>query len=245
MNGTSTRNRILLGAAGAAVLALLLTGLLLRGHRPGAPPPAGAGEGETLSGSGPEGAGIPAAAGGSEGAGAGEEAGAAPGGATGPAAVNEGAAFSGEQNRREVILFFQESNGDALGPERRKIFLTASPADQAKQIVLELINGPQDTALLPTLPAQTRLLGLYLDRAGTAYVNLSDDLVVLHPGGTDEEIATIFSIVDSLTYNLPEIKRVHFLINGEERDTLKAHLDLRRDYRQDLSIVEMDRRQGG
>jgi len=64
----------------------------------------------------------------------------------------------------------------------------------------------------------------------------------LHPGGSDGEIATIYSLVDSLIYNLPEIKRVHFLVNGEERDTLKSHLDLRRDYQKDLSIVDMDRK---
>ena len=84
--------------------------------------------------------------------------------------------------------------------------------------------------------------GLYLDRGGTAYVDLSGEAVELHPGGTDEEIATIFSIVDTLVYNLPQIKRVRILVNGEERDTLKSHLDLRRDYSKDMSIVDMDRK---
>ena len=133
-------------------------------------------------------------------------------------------------------------DSESLGPEKRKIFLTSSVADQAKQIVVELINGPLEKGLLPTLPTQTRLRGLYLDRSGTAYLDLSSELVDFHPGGTDEEIATIFSIVDSLIYNLPQIKRVHILVNGEERDTLKSHLDLRRDYAKDMSIVDMDRK---
>ncbi|MEK7798979.1 MAG: GerMN domain-containing protein, partial [Acidobacteriota bacterium] len=134
------------------------------------------------------------------------------------------------------------ADSEYLGAEQRKIFLTSSPADQAKQIVVELINGPQEPGLLPTLPPQTRLRGLYLDRSGTAYVDLSSEVSDLHPGGTGEEIATIYSLVNSLIDNLPEIKRVHLLINGEERDTLKNHLDLRRDYRKDLSIVNLDRR---
>ena len=161
-----------------------------------------------------------------------------------PAAANEAEApsFTSEQNRREVALFFQEADSEYLGAEQRKIFLTSSPADQAKQIVVELINGPQEPGLLPTLPPQTRLRGLYLDRSGTAYVDLSSEVADLHPGGTGEEIATIYSLVDSLTYNLPEIKRVRILVNGEERETLKNHLDLRRDYRKDLSIVNMDRK---
>jgi len=150
--------------------------------------------------------------------------------------------FTSEQNRREVLLFFQEADNDYLGPERRKIFLTTSIADQAKQIVVELINGPQESGLLPTLPPQTRLRGLYLDRSGTAYVDLSGEAADLHPGGTDAEIASIFSVVDSLSYKMREIKRGHFLLNGEERDTLKSHLDLKRNYQKDLSIVDMDRK---
>jgi germination protein M len=154
----------------------------------------------------------------------------------------EAPSFISEQNRREVSLFFQEADSEYLGAERRKIFLTTSLADQAKQIVVELINGPQEPGLLPTLPPQTSLRGLYLDRRGSAYVDLSSEAADLHPGGTGEEIATIYSLVDSLIYNLPEIKRVRILINGEERETLKNHLDLRRDYRKDMSIVDMDRK---
>jgi hypothetical protein len=160
------------------------------------------------------------------------------------APAEEAPSFTSDQNRREVLLFFQERDSEYLGPERRKIFLTASPVDQAKQIVIEVINGPTGRDLLPTVPGETRLRGLYLDRSGTAYVDLSGEVSARHPGGTAEEIATLFSLVNSLTYNLPEIKRVHILIDGEERDTL-VHLDLKRDYRQDLSIVDMEREKAG
>ena len=156
----------------------------------------------------------------------------APAGAAPPA--------SGEPNRREVVLFFLRADEDALGPERRKIFLTESIADQAKQIVSELIGGPREEGFLPTIPRRTTVLGLYLDRSGTAYLDLSEEFVALHPGGSAEEMATIFSIVDSLIYNLPEIKRVRFLVTGEERDTLKSHLDLRRAYLKDMSIVRLE-----
>ena len=252
-----SRERIILGTAGALCAGLLVAALLI----PKRPPSAG---GTAVA---PEGAAAPAdTTGPAEGAAPGEGAavqqaeappparesppaagspapGAPPAAEASPSpAPSASPSYLSEQNRREVVLFFEESEGENLGPERRKIFETSSPIDQAKQIVVELINGPHNADLLPTLPPETRLLGLYLDRAGTAFVDLSDDLVTLHPGGTEEEIATIFSLVDSLTYNLHEIKRVHILIGGEERDTLKEHLDLRRDYRQDLSIVDMDRK---
>ena len=150
---------------------------------------------------------------------------------------DEDESYLSERNRRDVVLFFQDARSDFLGSERRQIFLTASTTDQAKQIVVELINGPQRSSLLPTIPPETHLLGVYLDRHGTAYVDLSEEAVAFHPGGSAEELATIFSLVNSLTYNLRKVKRVRILIGGDERETLKSHLDLKRDYVQDLSIV--------
>jgi germination protein M len=145
--------------------------------------------------------------------------------------------FLSEQNRRAITLFFQDPNSDLLMPEERQIFETNSLTDQAKQIVVGLIDGPQNPNLLPTMPEKTRVLGLYMDRYGTAWVDLSHEVVSDHLGGTAEELATIFSLVNSITVSLPDIKRVHILVDGEERDTLKSHLDLRRDFIQNLSIV--------
>ncbi|HKB08923.1 MAG TPA: GerMN domain-containing protein [Candidatus Polarisedimenticolia bacterium] len=236
------KETLVLGGVAAVCVSLLAAALIVRSggradgsSQAGVAPPTEEGAAPTEGGT------VPAAATGEP---AGESAPAATESATPPAQPEETAepSFTSEQNRREVTLFFQEATNDYLGPEKRKIFLTSSVADQAKQIVVELITGPLEKQLLPTFPPQTKLRGLYLDRSGTAFVDLSSELADLHPGGTSEELATIFSLVDSLSYNLPEIKRVHILVNGEERDTLKSHLDLRRDYSKDMSIVDMDRK---
>jgi hypothetical protein len=230
------RETIVLGAVAAVCTALLVAALVMRTGGHAGRPTQAAVTPEPADGAQPGGEGTTPAA---------PAAPVSPAEAPSPAVTAtpaETPSFTSEQNRREVTLFFQEGDSESLGPEKRKIFLTSSAADQAKQIVVELINGPLEKGLLPTLPPQTRLRGFYLDRSGTAYVDFSSELVDFHPGGTDEEIATIFSIVDSLVYNLPQIKRVHILVNGEERDTLKSHLDLRRDYAKDMSIVDMDRK---
>jgi hypothetical protein len=166
-------------------------------------------------------------------------------GATAPVAAGGEAAVTvpiapEEETRKEVVLFFQKSDDDFLGPEKRLILPGTTVVDQGKQVVAELIAGPRAKGLLPTIPDGTTILGLYLDRKGTAFLDLSDEFVSGHPGGSSEEMATVFSIVDSLTYNLPEIKRVRFLVGGEERETLNSHLDLRRAWSKDMSIVRMD-----
>lgn len=139
-------------------------------------------------------------------------------------------------NQREVTLFFQSAESDDLVPEVRKIFLTESITDQARQTVKELIGGPQGR-LLPTLPAGTELREIYLANDGTAYVDFSKALVDRHSGGSSAEIATVFSLVDTLTFNFPEIRRVRFLVEGQELSTLKEHLDLSRAYVADMSLV--------
>ena len=165
---------------------------------------------------------------------------AAPAAAGGEAAAGAVPIAPEEETRKEVVLFFQKSDEDLLGPEKRLILPGTSVVDQGKQVVAELIAGPRAKGLLPTIPEGTTILGLYLDRKGTAFLDLSDEFASSHPEGSSEELATVFSIVDSLTYNLPEIKRVRFLVGGEERETLNSHLDLRRPWLKDMSIVKMD-----
>jgi len=221
-------------AAAAAVLAGLLPVLSACGKHPD--------EGDAGSASAASAAGAPPQAGGSA---------ASPGASGSPAAGAQpapaGSQGSGAsavpaeaENRREVVLFFQRGDDDTLGPEKRMILPGTTVIDQGKQVVAELIAGPRTKGLLPTIPERTTVLGLYLDKSGTAYLDLSDEFVSDRQEGSSEELATVFSVVDSLTYNLPEIKRVRFLVGGEERETLQSHLDLRRAWLKDMSIVRMD-----
>ena len=150
------KETLVLGSVAAVCVSLLVAALIVRsgGHADGSSQAGvapGTAEGEaTAAGTGGEESGsTPPSA---------EASPTAPGA---PAVPEETAepSFTSEQNRREVTLFFQEATSEYLGPERRKIFLTSSVADQAKQIVVELITGPLEKGLLPTLPSQTRLRG--------------------------------------------------------------------------------------
>jgi len=144
--------------------------------------------------------------------------------------------FSSEENQREVTLFFESKEGEDLVPEKRKIFLTETVTDQARQTVRELIEGSQ-SGLVPTIPRAAELREVYLSKDGTAYLDFSQSFVDGHSGGSSAEIDTVFSLVDTLIFNFPEIKRVKILVEGEERTTLKDHLDLSRAYVADMSIV--------
>jgi hypothetical protein len=47
-----------------------------------------------------------------------------------------------------------------------------------------------------------------------------------HPGGSNSELLTIFSVVNSLVLNVNEIERVKILIDGQDTQTLAGHIDL-------------------
>ena len=105
----------------------------------------------------------------------------------------------GKDPERDVVLFFSHEGAEGLYTERRRIYVTSSIPDQARQVIEELIRGPRRTLNVPVLPKETTLRQVYVDREGNAYVDFGADLVERHPGGTDAEIATLFAVVNSLT----------------------------------------------
>ncbi|MFP4082728.1 MAG: GerMN domain-containing protein [Candidatus Aminicenantes bacterium] len=126
---------------------------------------------------------------------------------------------------RKITLFFPSEEDALLHTERREIRAHRSEDQQAKQAVEELLKGSKDGYLSP-FPEETRLRELYITGEGVAYVDFSRELEQNHLSGSTSEMATVFSIVNSLTYNFKSIKKVFILIDGGERETLGGHISL-------------------
>src|SRR5688572_4437402 len=60
-----------------------------------------------------------------------------------------------ELEHTEVELFFASDDGSALVPEKRDIVKTAEPGTLAKQVLAELIAGPQQEGSVRALPEGT------------------------------------------------------------------------------------------
>ena len=58
-----------------------------------------------------------------------------------------------------------------------------------------------------------------------------------HPGGVDTELLTVYSIVNSLVLNIPEIRAVKILINGNESMTLAGHIDLQKPVSANMLLI--------
>jgi len=59
-----------------------------------------------------------------------------------------------------------------------------------------------------------------------------------HPGGTQNELLTVYTIVNALTINLPAVTTVQLLVDGKEVDTLSGHVDLRQPLARNLNWVQ-------
>lgn len=130
--------------------------------------------------------------------------------------------------KETVKLYFSDKTSTNLIVEEREIEYSPNQSNpnssKAKYIMEQLIIGPKNSELLPTVPSQTKIKDIRI-REGICYVDLSKDFVEQHQGGTTGEWLTIESIVNSLT-EINEIKKVQFLIEGEKQQDYKGHIDI-------------------
>jgi spore germination protein GerM len=134
------------------------------------------------------------------------------------------------------FLYFADPAGRYLVGERRRFSRDGTLPDRMEQIVSDLIRGPH-RELLPTLPPETRLRAAFAAPDRLAVVDFSQEIHTRHPGGVTTEMLTLFSIVNSLVLNLPEIDRVKILIDGRETLTLAGHLDITGAHQANMMLI--------
>ena len=140
------------------------------------------------------------------------------------------------QNQVDAYLYFASADGSFLSSEKRNIFHSGDSVDFGKRIVQELIDGPHGK-LHRTIPEQTSLRAFYISNEGIAYVDFSQEIRELYPGGSHSEYLTIYSIVNSIVYNVPDVKAVKFLVNGNDATTLAGHIGIGLPIRANMVMV--------
>ena len=147
------------------------------------------------------------------------------------------AAEASSVRKIKARLFYVSDDGTKLTSVEHDVPYAEGTVSQAKAILGAQI-APAAEPLLSAVPAGTTLRALYVTSNGAAYVDLSREVVNAHPGGSLDELLTIYSIVNALTMNLPAVTSVQVLVDGKETDTLAGHVDLRRPLTKNVSWVE-------
>jgi hypothetical protein len=148
------------------------------------------------------------------------------------------AAANNEPARRiKARMFYVSEDGTRLTTVERDVAYMEQTAEQARAIV-EAQLVPVGEPLVSAIPPGTRLRALFVTEDGEAFVDLSGEISSAHPGGSMNEILTVYTIVHALTYNLPAVTRVQLLIDGKEVETLAGHVDLRRPLMKNAAWLE-------
>ena len=125
---------------------------------------------------------------------------------------------------RAVRVYF-ESQNMLLAAEPRTLPLPENPAAAIPAVVRELMKGPANATLARLYPQDTVVRAAYMLPDGTAFVDLGGPTLTSGWGtGTHEELMAVYSLVQTVTANFPEAKRVRVLVNGEPAETLAGHV---------------------
>ena len=144
---------------------------------------------------------------------------------------------AGEVERKiNVKLFFQAADRPGLVIEERPVTFSTDLSRQLRGVVEELVHGSK-IGLGPTLAPDTKVLDVFVTARGIAYVDLSKDVVSGHPGGSEAERMTIYSVVNSLSTSFPAVKRVQILVQDKPAETLAGHIDLTRPLPPDMTVL--------
>lgn len=143
------------------------------------------------------------------------------------------------QKKITATLYYVSEDGMSLVPAQREVPFGDPITDQAKYIV-EAQLATVEAPLASAVPSGTKVRAVYVTERGDAFVDLSSEATINHPGGALDELFTVYTIVNALTVNLPAIQRVQILVDGKETDTLAGHVDLRQPLSKNLNWVKTD-----
>jgi spore germination protein GerM len=137
----------------------------------------------------------------------------------------------------KATLYFASEDGMRLVPAEQEVPLAEGVVAQARSIIEAQLAAAAPAPLVSTIPQGAKLRGLYVSDRNEAFVDLDATIRTAHPGGTLQELMTVYTIVNALLTNLPDLQQVQILIDGQEVDTLAGHVDLRRPLRKNEALI--------
>lgn len=119
------------------------------------------------------------------------------------------------------IYFLHVSDGkERLVVVERQV----SAAAPVRAAVEELLAGKVPSGCYRPLPAGVALLGAKVAE-GVATVDFSKELTANFRGGSDNEGAVVYSIINTLT-SLPGVRAVQIMVQGRRLDSIGGHVDV-------------------
>lgn len=127
------------------------------------------------------------------------------------------------EHSMNVKVYYPDDSGLKLVAVEREIIVDDS-VNKYTAAVEAMMEEPAEENLTRIFPKNAAIRNVTV-RDGLATVDFDGGILKGFVGGSTGEEFLIGSIVDTLT-NFPEVKRVKFLVDGKEIETLSGHMDL-------------------
>ncbi len=124
-------------------------------------------------------------------------------------------------------LFLPSKKRNFLIPVQIEVAKFDSEAENIKTLLQKLMNMKAEDSYFSPFPENIKLLDIFITKSRVLVLNFSNEILMNKFSGSNDEIFTVFSIVNSIIYNFPDIKSVKFLVEGREIETLYGHIDMR------------------
>lgn len=134
--------------------------------------------------------------------------------------------------RTDLTLYFTDADGTLLYPETRSVMHNVNTSVE-RVIIEELIRGPEQPGLMPTLNSDIKILNVSVNE-NVCYVNF--DAAFLNNSLEVKDYIPIYSIVNSLS-ELSNVNRVQITVNGSQMVTFRETISLNTLFERNLDYI--------
>lgn len=134
------------------------------------------------------------------------------------------APVAGKQERIRILVAYDVDRAlrwretTVFMPEDRGLRVRAS----LRAVLAEYLQSPSPHPL----GRGVDIRDVYWIDGDTVVINTTPQFVTAHPSSALLEQMTMASLIETLSANVQGVRRVKFLVDGRERDTLAGHVDL-------------------
>ncbi|MCP4148427.1 MAG: GerMN domain-containing protein [bacterium] len=134
---------------------------------------------------------------------------------------------SKELDTMDVKIFFLTEDSRYMVPLRYEMEDVANKQILFKTFVDLLLQGGSSESHITPVPSGVKLRSLYfIENKELLVLDFSDQLIGNFPPGTTREMEFIYFVVNNICYNFREIKKVKFMVSGNEYKILSGHIDM-------------------
>jgi hypothetical protein len=133
------------------------------------------------------------------------------------------------------VPVYMARNG-ILSAEQKAVKRQPDAQSQAREILNAVLDGAREISAAPLKDVNVR--SFFLDAEGTGYVDLNPTTENGIRASAEEELLALYAIVNTLTQSIEEIRRVRFLVDGREAQTLAGHIDVAKPFVRRTDLIK-------